>query len=524
MAGISKAHHTNGATMNFKNWLLNEEIFPNKTATVYHRTRELKNISRILSKGFSSGGGSGCLYGCGLYTTFDLKSQFNDYMSRYGEYIVKFKVTNLENYLITPINVAKYILGKDYKISDQFKRITRIVLSKERVESKSLSNEMILRMRDKRYEEDLQEYDQRQATEQYSSDFFKKLYDEYRNNSMSMFNKFPGAIYYGRNDGYCLLKYEPVNDSTITMLGYAQAAHNDLNKMNELLNNQGWITSTDKEKIKNIWQRPTEKRTNVEIKDDIKKLKEYAQNNLFKFKKLLDKLPDLNNQQIHETLELSNGNPKILKMLMSHQKLNKQNVYDIINGGFEQIEELAEILGSDNIEMLNDEDVKYSLMSTNNRAELEKIIDVILKYKKNKNSAIAFYLLYYTSNEKDVAETLGEKVINKLSGWEVFELLSKENRSTTSNMKEILSRESINSLEPHHVKSLIKTKIMPFVGLEHNQKWIYYFDKLKETLETLGPENINKLKQKDLEEITAELSYENKKIIKGLLGDYGYEF
>ena len=40
--------------MNFKEWLLSEEIFPNKTATVYHRTcpgcDEEKSVQAVLEE------------------------------------------------------------------------------------------------------------------------------------------------------------------------------------------------------------------------------------------------------------------------------------------------------------------------------------------------------------------------------------------------------------------------------------------------------------------------------------------
>jgi len=44
-------------------------------------------------------------------------------MQRYGETLVKLKVTNLDEYIITYKNVAMNILGEKYKISDQIKRL-----------------------------------------------------------------------------------------------------------------------------------------------------------------------------------------------------------------------------------------------------------------------------------------------------------------------------------------------------------------------------------------------------------------
>ncbi len=105
--------------MNFKKWLISEEIYPqNKTATVYHRTSK-QSVANLLKSDFRSG--TGCLYGCGLYTTFALDSQFAEYMDQYGDTLVKFKASKLDDYLIVHKSVARQLLGEKYKISDQLK-------------------------------------------------------------------------------------------------------------------------------------------------------------------------------------------------------------------------------------------------------------------------------------------------------------------------------------------------------------------------------------------------------------------
>ena len=116
--------------MNFKQWLLNEDVWQNNTATVFHRTCKhcneedsIKAVSGILTSDFKTGSGFGCMYGCGLYTTLSLESQFTDTMFRYGKAVVKFKATELDKYLIFQLSLAKQIHGKDYKISDQLKKL-----------------------------------------------------------------------------------------------------------------------------------------------------------------------------------------------------------------------------------------------------------------------------------------------------------------------------------------------------------------------------------------------------------------
>lgn len=98
--------------MDFKNWLLIEEIFPNNTATVYHRTgKQTENPQQALEGIFSSGYqiGRGMAYGPGLYTTLTLEDQFASGMIGYGKYIVALKVENMKNYLIFLPTIAKHI-------------------------------------------------------------------------------------------------------------------------------------------------------------------------------------------------------------------------------------------------------------------------------------------------------------------------------------------------------------------------------------------------------------------------------
>jgi hypothetical protein len=225
--------------MKFKEWFINEEIYAqNKTATVYHRTcagcdeeKSVKAVSNILISDFKSGG-IGCIYGCGLYATYSIKSQFTEHMQKYGKALVKFKVTDLDKYLILSEYAAKKIHGKDYKISDQVKKLGLL--------NKFTENAL------KKYD-GLQEWNPAVLVEEF--------YDQNR----WIENSVKGMIYYEPSDGDCLIKYEPVQDETITMLGYAVAEHNDKKKMEELKNNIGWIKSVGAlgTPIKNVYKSPS---------------------------------------------------------------------------------------------------------------------------------------------------------------------------------------------------------------------------------------------------------------------------
>ncbi|MEI7488018.1 MAG: hypothetical protein WCJ72_11540, partial [Chryseobacterium sp.] len=221
--------------MNFKKWLISEEIYSqNKTATVYHRTcagcdvlKSVKAVSNILTTSYKMTPQGA--YGAGLYTTYKIESQFTNFMQGYGKAIVKFKVTDLDKYLVFELSEAKKIHGKDYKISDQLKKLG------------------ILDRFDK---SKLEEYDERQKKPNSS-----ELAHAILNQNHWIENSIKGIIYYSQGDGYCLLKYPIIQDETITMLGYAIADNDDVEKIEELKNNKGWIATVGAlgTSIKNVY-------------------------------------------------------------------------------------------------------------------------------------------------------------------------------------------------------------------------------------------------------------------------------
>ena len=69
--------------------LISETIYGN-LATVYHRAKS-KEVTDIISKnGYKFGGGTGWMYGPGVYTVYDLDSTLKEYpVKMYGDYIIK---------------------------------------------------------------------------------------------------------------------------------------------------------------------------------------------------------------------------------------------------------------------------------------------------------------------------------------------------------------------------------------------------------------------------------------------------
>jgi hypothetical protein len=342
--------------MNFKQWLINEEIYPNNTATVYHRTEHASNIERILQSGYKTGGGQ--MYGNGLYTTISLESQFKSYMSIYGNYVIKFHVTDLDKYLVFHPNMAKKIHGQNYKISDQLKNF-------------NLAGSFT--------EDKLRQYDEAQEkTGTVNGNNAVKFCRE----NIGILHTIKGIIYYGTNDGYCLVKYKPVNDNTIKMLGYAEAQVEDINKMNELYANKGWNTSTDKANIKDIQDLEPDQR---------EKYATITPNNLKSVSEIVTLIKDekSNFEEIFEYIKRNKlidqkYKNTIVRLILKYKKeISVEQLLELVKYKKEiSIEELIELINYKkeiSIKQLL-ELMKYTNMSTSER---EKFIATYLPEKVN---------------------------------------------------------------------------------------------------------------------------------------------
>ena len=500
--------------MNFKQWLLTEELYPNKTAVVYHRTKSKKYISNILISGFQAGEGS--MYGKGLYTTFALESQFHNYMANYGNFVVKFKVTDLDKYLICQLSVAKYILGKDYSISSQFKKLN-IKATKQQ----------------------LNRYDNIQIKSKFSSDVAYLIYA----NHNDITSKCKGIIFRGQHDGYVLVKYEPVNDATITMLGYAEADTYDDEKMNKLTQNQGWITSTDRAKIKSIYSLPSDDKNDYgEIEDNIEDnqiLKSFSLATpaviAYLAKKNASQLNNISNSQILDLIRKTSYKDEMAEAIINNklnipdeylqiiihdakdknkiveaiiQNINKKEIsdtlvyylviyaknqnkmvemilskYPIINSNkiillFDAVRDknnFAELLGSKNINQLDDKDVNTLIDDAKNKKE---IIELILKYKSNITDENISKFIYSTPDRDKIAELI-IKYKKELSDDDVFSLL-----------KRVTNKDKIAELIVRKNKEISSKSIIILFE--------YTTDKDK-IAELLGTDNISKLSYQEVD-------------------------
>ena len=481
--------------MNFKQWLLSEEIFPNKTATVYHRTKYISSISDILKSGFRTG--SGCLYGCGLYTTFSLADQFKEYMvSQYGNYIVKFKVTNLNEYLICQLSVAQQILGVKYKISYQFKSFNIEVP-----------------------QEVLDDFDEMQLKSTYSSDLALDIHNNWHPKIES--SKCKGMIYRGKRDGYSLVKYEPVEDGTITMLAYAEVPLNDFEKFNSLSRNEGWTTSTKTAKIKSVYSLPVNKEKHGDIvdpKDEFYKNLFYAKDISHMARKIgKEAMNSLSDAQVYQLVDKDKDTDNTINAIIKYKKnLTSTNVHDLLSHA-KDIKKVAETLGEENISKLEDKHVSYLFDKLGS-----KFMSVLMQYKKELSSNDVYTLLSYTRDKEKLAETLGEENISKLSGANVNDLFKHSIKfSIPPNLKkEKASFEEIlnillkykNNLSDVDVSNILYFSTKKYDDdeviydiiqnlkdknqdiSERNVYGFLYYSKDREKLaETLGAENISKL-------------------------------
>jgi hypothetical protein len=379
--------------MNFKNWLLTEEIWQGNVATVYHRT-DPENIKNILSKAWRLGGGN--LFGSGLYTTFSIESQFTDHMISYGPSILKFKVTNLDQYVICHKTVAQQILGQNYKISDQLKK---------------------LNLTDLYTPEEIYEFDNMMEKVKFSGELAKKMYDTNTN----LDTKAKGIIYYDLFDGYCLVKYPPIEDNTITLIGYANdVPTDDLVKMQELETNckknqedkceSPWITSTSKVSIKTLYGLEKDKKP------------AYAKQRIPNFSEILNmqKIDQESWNLFKEKLKDNQNRDKILKILIVRNKIeiNDDIIVELLQLAKNK-NEIAKLI-MQNKKELTDNNVFKLIKYTINKDE---IINIILKYKKNLNDRNVYDLLSYAENKDEMAKILGSENINKLSDRNITNLL-----------------------------------------------------------------------------------------------------
>jgi len=404
--------------MNFKEWLLSEEIYSqNKTATVYHRTcpdcdmpKSVKSVSSILTSDYKVG--KGCHYGCGLYTTFAIESQFTNYMKTYGKAVVKFKVTDLDKYLVFQLSEAKKIHGNDYKISDQLNKLGLL----NKVDQSKLKY-----------------YDERQEKENYSSIFAYEFYEQ----NKWIVNSVKGIIYYGKNDGYCLLKYPTIQDGTITMLGYAVADNDDVEKIEELKNNKGWITTVGAlgTSIKNVYNSKNKEKFAF---GDNSKIIDYIIDQVSKSENLeeigkqlkpkIEKISELDVAKLIASSEKKDKDKMTELIIKNKSEISDQNIRDFIKSATD-IEKLTKMI-IQNKKELSSKIILVLLQGATNKDKMVNLItDYKYEYKKEYSGVDVFNLIWYAKTKYIILQQFSNINISKLNDNQIRKLLLKTHDS-----------------------------------------------------------------------------------------------
>ncbi|NDB86739.1 MAG: hypothetical protein EB127_29200, partial [Alphaproteobacteria bacterium] len=296
-----------------------------------------------------------------------------------------------------------YVLGKDYKISDQLRRLVKRKFTQE----------------------ELDDLDAQQEHEPYTSDILKKFYDK----NKWIENELRGATYRGRNDGYCLLRYYPIGPD-VSMIAYSYAPVGDQSSQSSL-GKIDWVTSSSKLRIKDIYQStPSEKRAKQSLLD----MSNYTQDSLIYASKnkmysyitsFLKKTRDYTNKHFSYVSLLIRstvmGNPgdseakmKMIDLILSYKrKFSSDDVKEILvfsmtlNKDFfrEVVERLGESTNNldinslrDFLKHLSDEDKAFFLKT-------------VLPYKRDlEESEVLVILESLPDDEEEIIQTLASNV------------------------------------------------------------------------------------------------------------------
>lgn len=247
--------------MDFKFWLIvNEEIGTGNTATVYHRLPSMTAVNSLLTSAYRAG--SRTDLGKGLYTTMTLEGQFSDHMVDFGDFLTKWEVTGLDRYMVFGKDLSSRIHGADWSLFNQMKNLG--ILDKFKAYSvKLFKTPRQVKCMDCGH---MNAYNSRDCVScfknleiwEFNLSYFEESHesngvDFLRENSNWLESSVRGCIYPEKRYGIVLLKYLPIEDGTISMVGYAEAAFNDTAKMSELKSGTGWRTDMGGMNVRDIY-------------------------------------------------------------------------------------------------------------------------------------------------------------------------------------------------------------------------------------------------------------------------------
>ena len=268
--------------------IIQEEFFTqNNTATLFHRTKTVEGISNVLKSGWSSQGGD--MYGVGVYTTYILEDQFRSYMSRYGNVLVKFKYTGLDNLLSFSPDVARKIHGDKYLLIDQLNKL---------VPNHGLDKEEL---------SIFESYQSIAEESTYSSEAAKRFVDAAF--FPDLHSKLAGIEYYGSHDGHCVVIYPP--GKGIELISYVKNIEidSDFKKLN-------WIPAGTKKTFTKAFGKGIFTTPDIELPSPIKKEEQIP---FMEFIKKLKEKDEIYDVDVIDLFKYSFSNKSLLQIF---EKLN----------------------------------------------------------------------------------------------------------------------------------------------------------------------------------------------------------
>jgi len=519
------------------NKILNEEI-TSGSVIVYHRTGKngQSPVEGIQSDGYRIR--NGAAYGHGVYTTYDLESQLNNYMrTSYGSIIIENKVLSLNKFLIFDYDVAKRVYGNNYPLEKQL----RIILGKDFDEYRNNDN--------------FKNIIERLQVVKYSSEVVQSLYRDFP----EIFSKLKGIIFTGGSDGKVLVSYdrknvEPIRYSTDDgktwkniinksvynrIKGYEEPdtiyshiinkldnnADLTSNEFKHLFNNPNLLNSIidklNSRGISNLFRYSNEP-DNIINKlgqkgiDYINNLDSYSIGSLLQYSKEPDKIINilLSNENfinnlvsngIGSLLRYSKEPDKIINILLSNEKIINNLYSNGIDGLLKNSKEPDKVinkLGQKGIDYINNLD-SYSIgFLLQYSKEPDKIINILLSNENFINNLVSngiYYLLNYSKEPDKIINILlsNEKFINNIPGYVLFYSNEPDKIMKILGQKGI---DYINNMNPDEIRGLLlksiePEKIMKILG----QKGIDYINNMTSfmikrlLLKSIEPEKIMKI-------------------------------
>ena len=481
-----------------ENTSLSEEIYPNNTATLYHRTKETENIEKIMSDGWSDSGSG--LYGRGVYTTYILRDQMTESMFNYGKILLKFKYTGLDKLLVFELDEAKKIHGKNYKLIDQLKKL------KVYDNLKSIDKDIDLVI-------DNHQYSLENSSSIKSSDVAQSMIEDYP----ILTDKLAGILYYGRNDGRCILIYPPaknlillaycISDKSSVKSSVKSSDESELDWKNLQSSKIGDINFS-----KGMYGKPKLKIpikiNHVNLSDNLIDRIKYYKKNIANIdtSQSIDIISKINsNVELKIFIELYiKYNPDKCVQLISYAKDKDAMARIIINAKQNNLsnldvyyllrytkdtDEMARIIGNDNINKLSDDNVLRLLDMAKDKDAMTRII---INAKQNNLSESNIYnLLLYAKDKDAIARSIGNNNINKLSDDDVHVLL--HNAKDTDGIVKIIINAKQNNLSESTIYNLL-----------------LYAKDIDAMAKLIGNNNINKLSDNNVSRLLSDAPDEDK--------------